>query len=243
MAHQTGHPVEDWRRVRERTAQWDADHAARHPGWFIEEVNALMAMHHPQALPPQDIAALLAAAGIRYVLIGAHAVAVYTRTPRATHDADFIVDDSAAAVRAVLAGMPGLTVANVGHAVGTTLLSADGTPVIDLLLPTHLGRDQALADARPVRVAGVRVQVPSLETMVALKFIAVHSINPDGSPGRPPMKRMYDSGDILGMIAAHPEFDSRRVADFLARACNADFAARWERELPDALVGKGFPPD
>jgi hypothetical protein len=50
---------------------------------------------------PSRVAQLLNDAGIDFVIIGAHALAVHTKEPRATADVDIVVDDVDRAVQAL----------------------------------------------------------------------------------------------------------------------------------------------
>ena len=62
------------------------------------------------ALSPMDVARVLAGAKVRYVLVGAHAINLYTGKPRATADVDIVTDSPAKASRAVIAAYPHLII-------------------------------------------------------------------------------------------------------------------------------------
>ncbi|MBA3847453.1 MAG: hypothetical protein H0X45_12535, partial [Planctomycetes bacterium] len=126
---------------------------------------------------------------------------------------------------------------------GAAIVGDDDVELVDLLEAKRMGRGLALRDARVELVGGQPVRIPSVEAMIALKYIAIRAVNPDGTPGRPAMKRIYDSGDIVGMIAANPGFDERKVTDFLTSAFDADLAERWRMHLPGARAGRGIPLD
>lgn len=192
-------------------------------------------------LPPSRIAQLLDDAGVAHALIGAHASAVYTLMPHFTRGVDVIVDDVAKAQQALLAESPELKAESLGETVGATLVDQHGHEVVDLLAARHLGRGLALKDSHVVALAEGSVRIPSVETLIALKYIAIRSVNPDGSPGRSTMKQRHDIADLGDLFEARPDFDRRRVEDFLAFACSADLAERWQQELPGALAGDGFP--
>src|SRR3954469_11083056 len=70
------------------------------------EVSTLYGM----PLSPVDIAALLGRAKVRYVLVGAHAINLYTGKPRATQDVDVVTDAPVKARRAVQSAYPHLSV-------------------------------------------------------------------------------------------------------------------------------------
>jgi len=231
--------AEDWQVALAREQRRVADLRRYPAGALINEVTHLM--DHPP-LTPSQIARILDAVGVAHALIGAHAIAIYTLMPRFTHDVDLIVDDVAKAQQALLAELPFLTAESLGITVGTTLVDSEGRDVIDLLAARHLGRGLALRDVRPVALAEGVVQIPSVETLIALKYIAIRSVNPDGTPGRSAMKQRRDIADLGDLFETQPAFDRQRVEDFLASACSADLAERWRMELPDALAGRGFPP-
>src|SRR5687767_11273335 len=61
-------------------------------------------------LSPVDVARVLSKARVRYVLVGAHALNIYTGRPRATHDVDVVTDAPAKARRAIALTYPDLRV-------------------------------------------------------------------------------------------------------------------------------------
>lgn len=230
--------AEDWQISLTRERQRRDDWRRRPAGLLIDEVTNIM---DQPVLTPSRIAKLLDDAGVAHVLIGAHAIAVYTLMPRFTRDVDVIVDDVAKAQQALLAVSPELKAESLGATVGSTLVDRNGHEVVDLLAARHLGRGLALQDAQQVALAEGTVRIPTVETLIALKYIAIRSVNPDGSPGRSTMKQRHDIADLGDLFETQPGFDRQRVENFLAFACSADLAERWRRELPAALAGQGFP--
>ncbi len=69
----------------------------RVPAMLIQEVTELG--NSPQ---PAQVAKLLNDAGIDFVIIGAHALGVHTKEPRAIADVDVVVSDVPAAVKVCL---------------------------------------------------------------------------------------------------------------------------------------------
>jgi hypothetical protein len=70
----------------------------------------LSSLYVPDQIPPLDVIAVLEAAKIKYVLVGAHGLGGWTRQPRATQDVDVIVAARQVrkAVRALQAAYPAL---------------------------------------------------------------------------------------------------------------------------------------
>ncbi|GDY14805.1 hypothetical protein LBMAG53_36830 [Planctomycetota bacterium] len=188
-----------------------------------------------QAMNPGDLSKLLTAAGIRHALIGAHAVSMRTRAPRNTSDVDFVVDDPAAAAAAICAAHPGLVPASLGPTIGVTLLR-DGEPALGLLLARHCGRHLVFSET----TMACDVPVASVEMLIALKYLAIRSVDGQGMAARPLRKRSSDYSDILALIEAHPGFAERRVWELLARAANADVAQRWSGDLARIRADKAL---
>ena len=117
-------------------------------------------------------------------------------------------------------------------------MDARGREVVDLLNAKRMGRSIAIPDAEPVLIDGVEVRVPTAEALVALKYVAIRSVGPDGTPGRPMKKRMYDLGDILALMESAPAFDPGKVYGLLCGAFDADFAERWRRDEETLASGK-----
>ena len=140
------------------------------------------------ALSPVDVARVLAGAKVRYVLVGAHAINLYTGKPRATRGVDVVTDAPAEARRAVESAYPHLTVED--HPV-VIRFSEAGEEVLDLIKARSAKVfRRVLTLATEVRIDGQPVVVPTAEAALALKFASM--IN----PARPTDDRMQDGVDF-----------------------------------------------
>lgn len=140
------------------------------------------------ALSPVDVARILAGASVRYVLVGAHAMNLYTGKPRATQDVDVVTDAPVKARRAVQSAYPHLTVEN--HPV-VIRFKDEGEEVLDLIKAgsAKVFR-RVLGLVTRVRIGGQVVVVPTVEAALALKFSAMVST------ARPTDDRMQDAVDF-----------------------------------------------
>jgi hypothetical protein len=131
----------------------------------------------------RKVIAALDRAGVRWALIGAHALNVYLR-PRATDDIDLVIDARRLdeALAAIVAELGEVTTDDIGAAVRVL------DPPIDLIRSdNHTLFHTALDEA--VDRQGVRVPTPEL--LVALKFLAATS------PWRRAADRGQDTADLV----------------------------------------------
>ncbi len=82
---------------------------------------------------PGRVSELLNRAGVDFVIIGAHALGVFTKDPRATQDVDVVVADMDRAVAAVRPIARRSRVLDLGPEVGKRIADARGNQMIDLL--------------------------------------------------------------------------------------------------------------
>jgi hypothetical protein len=141
--------------------------------------------------------------GVRWTLIGAHAVNAYVR-PRATVDVDFVVD--ARKLKRLVAELVrefgAVETTDIGAALRVTTLS------IDLIRSDNHPLFRAALD-RGEDHGGVRVPPPKL--LVALKFLAAVS------PWRRPAEKKQDAADLINVYqAAGDEFDRDAALGYAA---------------------------
>ena len=72
-------------------------------------LGAQLAKMQNRPIGPADVARVLRDAGVKYVIVGAHAANGYTGRPRATVDVDVIVQHPKKAADAIAAAFPHLT--------------------------------------------------------------------------------------------------------------------------------------
>jgi DNA-binding NarL/FixJ family response regulator len=196
------------------------DHPDRDPGQGLQRTRT-QAGHQEETLG--HVIRTLDDLGVKWSLVGAHAVSAYTR-PRPTEDIDLVVD--ARRLQQVLAALEeafgALNTVDVGAAVRVTELS------VNLIRSdNHPLFREALAQGE-VR-QGVRV--PPAELLVALKFLAAVS------PWRRPAERKQDAADLIGIYhAAGSELDIDCVLGHASRVYPgaekklAEVFARIERD-------------
>src|SRR5579872_6776309 len=79
-------------------------------GWSLETSTALSGYYYVKGIAPIDVIRVLRAVGVRFMLVGAHALGGWTGAPRATHDVDVLVATRGykKAIKALLAAFPQL---------------------------------------------------------------------------------------------------------------------------------------
>ena len=165
-----------------------------------------LARMQAKAISPVEVVRVLRAAGVRYVLVGAHAANGYTGKPRATVDVDVIVEFPKKAADAVAAAFPTLTMEDHPVVVRFKRGDMDG---IDLMKP--IGSPlwpRLLKDNRQIDIEGESVTIPTVEGVLAAKFAAMMSLN------RGQADKSIDGGDFIRMVQANPKIDLTRIAEF-----------------------------
>jgi len=140
------------------------------------------------SLTPIDVARVLSRAKVRYVLIGAHAINLYTGKPRATQDVDVVTDSPAKASKAIRFAFPNLTVED--HP--AVVRFKDGNVEVLDLIKAKSGKlfRKVLQLITTSEIDGDPIIVPTAEAALALKF---HSMT---NPTRPIDDRMQDAVDF-----------------------------------------------
>ena len=156
---------------------------------------------------PHDVVKVLNAAGVRFTLLGAHAIAGWLDEPRATQDVDLLIHSRhRRAVQAVQEAFPSLTVEDL-PAVTRFVDPKTRLGVIDLIK----SRAALLkAVARNVYQVGKTHQIPDLEMALALKYAAMLS------PSRALKKQRLDEADFIGMVKQNYGIIDKRKLQRLA---------------------------
>ena len=127
-----------------------------------------LSLMHGSELSPIDVARVLNAGNVRWMLIGAHAINIFTGRPRATQDVD-IVTDAPVKARAVLErAFPKFEVED--HPVVLRFKLA-GEEVLDVIKASsdRLFR-RVVRMSKPVVVQDVTLYVPVLAAALAMTF-------------------------------------------------------------------------
>lgn len=174
--------------------------ALRDTGW-LSEVFREMYNEAAVQVKPEAVIRALKRAGVKFVLMGAHAVNGWTRVARATRDVDALVQKShhKKAVRAIQAAFPELTPED-NPVVTRFRDAADGEVAIDLMKPTDEIHKAVIKNSVLVRLSHL---VPNLEMVLACKFAAMVS------PNRQEPRKHMDAADF-GLLVKHNKDDINR---------------------------------
>lgn len=159
-------------------------------------------------IAPHEIARILNAAKVPFLLAGAHGINVWLEEPRATQDVDIVVAarQDKKAVRLLLARFPHL-IADDHEAVIRLREPDEHKVIIDVMkaVQPHLRpfRKHSILITRE----GVSIPVPTIEMALALKFA------PMVSPTREEGKKLRDAGDFVLLIKHNPEIDLKSLHD------------------------------
>ena len=180
-------------------------------------------------ISPAEVASVLAAAKVRYVLVGGHAVNAHSGRPRATVDVDFLTMATTKARKAVAEAFPNLTIRDSsvvtrfmrGEAEAIDLMKARSNPLFRRVM--HL--------AQEVQVEGVTVNVATAEAMLAMKFAAM------GWKGRRTEDRMQDAADFIRVWRASEPVDEKLVRE-LGELVYKGGGDAIVRHIEDARAGR-----
>lgn len=159
-----------------------------------------MARMYKRDISPKDVAAVLNAAKVKYVLVGAHAANGYTSAPRNTIDVDILARYPKQACSVLAKAFPHLTPYDTPVVV--RFKRADGDVAIDVMKPGSppLWRE-LIKIAKAVRIDGELIPIPPVEGVLAAKLAAMTS------PARLIEKKMFDGGDFIAIVRANPEIN------------------------------------
>jgi len=158
-----------------------------------------------QDIGPSDVARVLNAAKVKFVLVGAHAISGYTGRPRATLDVDVISDAPKKAMNALSAAFPDLEVQD--HPVVIRFLR-DKREAIDVIKASSSPLFRRILKAtRTVHIGGEPVPVPILEAALAAKFAAMVS------PTRKVTDRVQDGVDFARAVEMSKRLDLKLLEE------------------------------
>ncbi len=144
---------------------------------------------------PTDVARVLKDAGVKYVIVGAHAANGYTGRPRATVDVDVIVQFPKKAADAISAAYPHLKIHDTP--VVTRFMDQD-LEAIDVMKPSAAKLwSRLLSDAREISIGNETIRIPVLEGVLAAKFSSMVS------PLRRLPDKKQDAVDFIRVVEAN----------------------------------------
>ena len=146
---------------------------------------------------PRDVIPVLKAAGVDFMLVGAHGISGWMSEPRATQDVDFILRkrDVAKVSAALMSRFPNLIEQKNPD---VRRYFAGEKPVVDLILTTTPLHKRVFTEFSQMRIDGSTVRVPKVEAALAMKFAAMTG------HFRNFMKKHKDASDFID-IATHNE--------------------------------------
>ncbi len=153
-----------------------------------------LSVYYGMTITPADVVRVLNAAGVVYVLAGAHAINAYTGRPRATRDVDILTNSPKKAADALAAAFPQLEVRDTPV---VTRLLLDGDEAIDVMKAgtSKLFR-RVVRTSHQVDFDGEVGIVPSVEGVLAMKFSSMISV------GRQHEDRLVDASDFIKVVKA-----------------------------------------
>lgn len=158
-----------------------------------------------RTLTPSDVAKPLIAAGLKFVLVGGHAINAWTGEPRATIDIDIIAERPAKARDVLRAAFPQLSVEE--HPVVIRFKDA-AMEAIDIIRPDSSPLfKRVLKLTHTVKLGGLEVLIPQQEAALALKFAALVM------PTRRLEDRYIDARDFILVAKSLAAPDETKLAE------------------------------
>jgi hypothetical protein len=206
--------------VRPTAAAWDPDLAHEVPVAVIAPgtetavhlrclaISTALSRHNvANYIAPEAVIDVLNAAGVRFLLAGAHALGGWMNEPRNTQDVDVLVAARHVrpAIRALQAAFPHLQLRDTPVVARFTDPKTNRV-VIDVMKPNQPLHRVALRYAHPVRVGKRTYNIPTLEYALAMKFAAMVS------PYRERLRKTQDGVDFGRIVVANPVIDLTKLA-------------------------------
>ncbi len=184
---------------------------------------------HGKDISPADVARVLRKAGVKYVLVGAHAANGYTGRPRTTIDVDVVVQFPKKAAKAIAAAFPRLQMRDTP----VVIRFMDGdVEAIDLMKP--IGSKlwaRLLKETSEVTIEGENIVIPVLEGVMAAKFAAMVS------PHRRQGDKLIDGGDFVRIVEANARINLALLTE-LGELVFAGGGAFVQKLVEDARAGR-----
>lgn len=179
---------------------------------------------------PTDVARVLNAAKLKYVIVGAHAANGYVGRPRATVDVDVVVQFPKKASRAIAAAFSDLKMTDTPVVIRFT--RSDGEEAIDVMKPIGSPLwNKLLKIAIAVDVDGTMIQIPPLEGVLAAKFAAM------ASPHRRHLDKQQDAVDFGRIVSVNQNIDLT-ILDELGELVYAGGGKELLELVTDARAGR-----
>jgi hypothetical protein len=168
---------------------------------------ALSKYYVKKFITPEKVIDVLNAAGVRFMLAGAHGIGGWMNEGRTTQDVDVLVATRhlRAAVQAVHEAFPRLTI-NDTPFVTRFAEPTTGKVVLDVMKPNQPLHRVAMRHAHRIETPKRVYHIPTLEFALAMKFAATVS------PWRERKRKMQDAVDFAWIVEANPVIDLTKLA-------------------------------
>jgi hypothetical protein len=200
--------------------------------WSAQLRESWRRMWKPEAqrVEPHDVITVLNAAGVDFVLMGAHAMGGWFEEPRATKDVDVLIKKGhhRRAIKAIQAAFPGLEMRDspvVTRFADPTLNQI----VIDLMKPMH---ELHVAVFKQTIAVGETHRIPQLEMALACKFAAMVS------PYRETRRKQQDAVDFATIVERNKERIDREELRRLGDLVYPDGGKEMLGYVDDAIAGR-----
>jgi hypothetical protein len=159
-------------------------------------------------ITPERVIDVLNAAGVRFMLAGAHGIGSWTNQPRTTQDVDVLVATRylKAAVQALQTAFPQLTVRDTPVVVRFAD-ARTATVLLDVMKPNQPLHRVAMRNAHRIETRKRVYHIPSLEFALAMKFAAMVS------PFRDRLTKMQDGVDFGRIVVANPTIQLAKLVN------------------------------
>ena len=206
--------------MKPAAAKWDPDLAHEVPVTAIAPgtetkvhlqnlaISTALSRHYVKHfITPEAVIDVLNAAGVRFMLAGAHAIGGWTNEPRTTQDVDVLVATRhvKAAVKAIQAAFPRLVFRD-NPVVARFADPQTRKIVLDVMKANQPLFKDAMRFTRRIETPKRSYYIPNLEFALAMKFGAMVS------PRRELEKKHFDIGDFIRMVKANPVIDLTMLA-------------------------------
>lgn len=181
-------------------------------------------------LVPQDVTPSLMAAGIDFVLVGAHGLAGWLPQPRATEDVDVLlrVKDKQKAADAILKKYPNL---EIEKHLDVWRMKLGKATIVDLMLNRSALYKRVFVEFVEIKSGQQKLKVPKLESALAMKFAAMTGHY------RRIEKKYYDAGDFSMMVKKSKSIDLELLAE-LGELSYAGGGKEIVQYVQDAKAGR-----
>ncbi len=168
---------------------------------------AISSWHVKHMISLQQVLAALNAAGVEFVLAGAHSIGGWTKQPRATVDVDVVIAPRShrKAIRAIQVAFPHLTTRDLDL---VTRFAEPETKdvVIDLMKPKDRLIRTVFDNSIKIVLVGQPTRIPDLEMAAAMKFAAMVGVY------RKISDKEQDGVDFRRIVEANPKLEVDRLA-------------------------------